>query len=454
MGIVELLLLAVGVSMDAFAAAICKGIETKKATFKQKLLCGIWFGGFQGLMPFIGFILGVSFAGFIDKVSSWVAFLLLFILGVNMLKEAFSSEEEETRKGFDVKSMFILAVATSIDALAVGVAFVAVPVEILDASSIVNTAFACIVITLTTFLFSFWGVNVGNLFGSSYKSGAEAAGGFVLIFIGAKILLEHFGILDFMSNGDVLFGLLIPFVGTVFGSAIVFIVKRDINETVKMILTGMTGGIMLACSVWTMLYPSILDGKVMTVAAGFMIGILFQYALDKAIPHTHVFTNAEEGPSTKLNRSSKVMLSEIIHHVPEGMAIGVMYAGVLNGSGDIALTTAIALTLGIAVQNIPEGAFVSSPLHTESGEDKGKSFLMGVVSGVVEPILGIAAIILGTALPGTLPFLMSMTGGAIAFLVLEETIPSMSVGKHTDKGTISFAVFFCLMMVLTFRAGG
>lgn len=452
MGLIELLLLATGLSMDAFAVSICKGIETKKAHLKQILLCGIWFGCFQGLMPFLGYLLGERLEFLINKIAPWLAFVLLLIIGGNMLKEAFSSEEDDTRAGFDVKSMFILAVATSVDALAVGFTFVAVPVRLIDASAMVNTIIGCLIISVTTFVFSSLGVRIGNSFGTRFKSGAEAAGGFVLIFIGLKILLEHFGVLEFMDNGDVLFGLLIPFLGTVLGSALIFVIERDIKESVKLILTGMAGGIMMACSMWTLLYPSIKQGRIVTAAVGFIIGIGFQYLLDKMVPHAHVFTKAEEGPSSSLKYSFKVMLSEVIHHVPEGMAIGIMFAGALNGAEEVSLAAAFALTIGIALQNIPEGIFVSTPIRF-GGEEKSKSFLMGVISGIIEPLLGIAMIILVTAFPGILLFLMALTGGAIAFLVIEENIPSMCTGEHSDKGTISFALFFCLMMVITFTAG-
>lgn len=453
MGLIELMLIAIGVSMDAFAVSVCKGIETRKANAKQMLLCGLWFGGFQGLMPFIGYLLGSGFEFIISKIAPWLAFILLSIIGINMLREAFSSEEEHTRPGFDLKSMFLLAVATSIDALAVGITFVAVPIRVFNLTEIINTAFACALITVTTFMFACMGVKIGNVFGTRYKSGAEAAGGFVLVFIGLKIILESLGVIDFMNNGDVLFGLLIPFAGTILGSALVFVVDREFEDSLKMILTGMAGGIMMACSMWTLLYPSVIRGRIMTAGVGFIIGIFFQYILDKAVPHTHAFTKAEEGPSSNIRYSVKVMLSEIIHHVPEGMAVGVMYAGFIYGGGDIKHTAAVALALGIAIQNIPEGAFVSSPLRA-GGEEKGKSFLMGVVSGIIEPILGIATIILVKAFPQILLSVMALTSGAITFLVIEETIPSMCVGKHSDKGTLSFAVFFCLMMILTFTAGG
>ncbi|MBQ3905730.1 MAG: manganese efflux pump [Lachnospiraceae bacterium] len=451
MGFIELLFLAVGLSMDAFAVSICKGIETKKANLKQIMLCGIWFGAFQGLMPFAGYVLGDRVSFIIDKIAPWLAFVLLALIGGNMIREAFSSEEEETRAGFDVKSMFLLAVATSIDALAVGFTFVAVPVKLVAASEFINTVIACGIICATTFVFSSLGVVIGNAFGARFKAGAEAAGGFVLVFIGLKILLEHFGVLDFMDNGDVLFGLLIPFVGTVLGSALVFLTDSEIKEDFKRVMTGMAGGIMMACSTWTLLYPSVKQGKVIIAAAGFMIGIAFQYILDKVVPHTHVFTKAEEGPSSKLKFPFKVMLSEVIHHVPEGMAIGIMFAGALNGAEEVSLAAAFALTIGIAVQNIPEGIFVATPIRT-GGEEKGKSFLMGVMSGIIEPLLGIAMIILVTAFPSILLFAMALTGGAIAFLVIEEHIPAMCTGEHSDKGTLSFALFFCLMMFITFAA--
>ena len=452
MGIVELLLLAIGMSMDVFAVSICKGIETKKATIKQVIICGVWFGFFHFLMPMTGYFLSSFFSVFIDKIAPWLAFGLLAFLGGKMIKEAFSSEEEETKPGFSFKTMFILAVATSIDALAVGVTLVAVPVQIMDATEVVNTICGCTVISVITFMFACAGVKIGNAFGARYQAGAEACGGFILIFIGLKVLLEHLGVLEFMNNGDVLFGLLVPFAGTVIGSALVFFVKNEIQDYIKKLFTGMAGGIMLACAMWTLLYPTISGGRVVIAAVGFIIGVGFQYLLDKAIPHAHVFTKAEEGPSSKLKYSSKVMLSETIHHVPEGMAIGVVFAGVLNGAVDIPTAAVAAVTLGIAVQNIPEGAFVSSPLR-DGGEEKGKSFLMGVVSGVVEPVLGIGVIILINAFPGVLSFVMALTGGALTFLVIEETIPSMNVGKHSDKGTLSFAIFFCLMMILTFWSG-
>ena len=453
MGIIELILLAVGLSMDAFAVSICKGLETKKISFKESLICGLWFGGFQGLMPFIGYLLGSNFEKIINKIAPWLAFILLAIIGINMLREAFSGEEEETKTGFDVKTMFMMAVATSIDALAVGITFVAVPVTVLGTTAFINTVFACVIIMITTFVFSAFGVRIGNVFGARYKSGAEAAGGFVLLFIGLKILLEHFGVTEFMNNGDVLFGLLIPFVGTIVGAAFVFVINNEMKDDIKLLLSGMAGGIMMACAIWALLYPQVSKGLITVAAAGFIIGVGFQYLLDKVTPHTHVFIEAEEGPESKLGFSGKVMLSELIHHVPEGVAVGAVYAGFLNKSGSVTLAVALALAVGMALQNIPEAAFVSSPIRNR-GEEKGKSFLMGVISGVVEPILGIATVILVNAFPAILPHVMAFAGGAMTFLVIEDTIPGMVTEKHSDKGTLSFAVFFTLMMVLTFVSGG
>ena len=195
MSFIDLLIIAVGLSMDAFAVSVCKGIETKKASMKQILLCGIWFGCFQGLMPFTGYLLGSSIEFIITKVATWVGFILLTIIGINMLREAFSSEEEQARAGFDVKTMFILAVATSIDALAVGITFVAVPLSLVSGPALLNTLLGCLIITFTTFVISSVGVRIGNIFGTRFRSGAEAVGGVVLILIGVKILLEHFGVI-------------------------------------------------------------------------------------------------------------------------------------------------------------------------------------------------------------------------------------------------------------------
>ena len=187
MGIGELLLLAVGLSMDAFAVSICKGLAMKKATLGAELTCGVWFGGFQALMPVIGFFLGTLFAEAIQAFDHWVAFGLLALIGANMLKEAFSTEEETADADLSIKTMFLMAVATSIDALAVGIS--------LAMAGGVNIWLAAIFIGLCTCLLSAAGVKIGNVFGSRYEKKAQIAGGVILMLLGIKILLEHLGIL-------------------------------------------------------------------------------------------------------------------------------------------------------------------------------------------------------------------------------------------------------------------
>ena len=197
MGFLELFLLAIGLSMDAFAVSVCKGLAMQKVTFRNAAICGVWFGGFQALMPFIGYLLGSGFEKYINAVASWIAFVLLALIGGNMIREALSKddEEEDTSAALDVKTMFLMAVATSIDALAVGITFACVPVEIIAASPLVNTIVAVCLIGAATFVISCAGVKAGSVFGSRYKSKAEFVGGTILILIGVKILLEHLGVL-------------------------------------------------------------------------------------------------------------------------------------------------------------------------------------------------------------------------------------------------------------------
>lgn len=194
MGIWELILLAVGLSMDAFAVSVCKGLAMQKITIKSAAICGVWFGGFQALMPMIGFILGARFEKYIDSIAPWVAFALLAVIGINMFKEAYE-EAEEADAELDVKTMFLLAVATSIDALAVGITFACVPVSIFSGSVFANTFAGVMIIGVITCVLSCIGVKVGNVFGTRYRANAEKAGGLILILIGVKILLEYFGVL-------------------------------------------------------------------------------------------------------------------------------------------------------------------------------------------------------------------------------------------------------------------
>lgn len=191
MGIIELLLLSVGLAMDAFAVSICKGLATRKLTIKEYLLCGIWFGFFQAMMPMVGYLIGSSFEKIISMVAPWVAFILLALIGGNMIKEAISPDEEEVSADFDFKTMFMLAVATSIDALAVGITFVAVPVKVLSVGNMLNTVFAVAVIGVVTCVISMMGVKIGNIFGVKYKAKAEVVGGVILICIGLRALLTY-----------------------------------------------------------------------------------------------------------------------------------------------------------------------------------------------------------------------------------------------------------------------
>ncbi len=191
MGLIEVIGLAAALSMDAFAVAMCKGLALKKPTVKAMLICGLWFGAFQGLMPFIGFLLGQSFEQYINKIAPWVAFALLCFIGGNMIKEALSKEEDEADSDLGVKTMFLMAVATSIDALAAGITFSCEPITVLNASIMLNTVFGVSLIGLFTFAFCFVGVKIGSLFGTRYKTRAELAGGAILIVLGIKILLEY-----------------------------------------------------------------------------------------------------------------------------------------------------------------------------------------------------------------------------------------------------------------------
>ncbi|MDO5154986.1 MAG: manganese efflux pump MntP family protein [Eubacteriales bacterium] len=196
MNLVTLIILAIGLSMDAFAVSICKGLAMKKLSLKNAAIVGLWFGAFQGIMPFMGYLLGVQFEKYIEVVSSWVAFVLLSIIGFNMIRESFSKEEEIENDSLKVKEMFVMAIATSIDALAVGITFACVPVAITDTMTpFLNTVIGCILIAVTTCTISMGGVKIGNIFGTKYKNKAEFAGGAILVLLGIKILLEHFGIL-------------------------------------------------------------------------------------------------------------------------------------------------------------------------------------------------------------------------------------------------------------------
>lgn len=257
---------------------------------------------------------------------------------------------------------------------------------------------------------------------------------------------------------EVFFGLLIPFLGTSLGAACVFFMKKSLGDLVQRALAGFAAGVMVAASVWSLLIPAIEQSEGMGTFAflpafiGFWIGVLFLLALDHLIPHLHVGSDEAEGPKSKLGRTTMMVLAVTLHNIPEGMAVGVMYAGLLSGNMQITAASALALSIGIAIQNFPEGAIISMPLRAE-GESKGKAFLGGVLSGIVEPIGAILTIIAARFIVPALPYLLSFAAGAMVYVVVDELIPEMSQGRHSNIGTIFFAVGFSIMMMLDVALG-
>lgn len=253
-------------------------------------------------------------------------------------------------------------------------------------------------------------------------------------------------------------GILIPFLGTTLGAMCVFFMRKKLGDLVQRALAGFAAGVMVAASIWSLLIPAIEQSKEMgsfsflPAFIGFWIGILFLFALDHLIPHLHVGSNQAEGHKSKLGRTTMMVLAVTLHNIPEGMAVGVMYAGFLAGSTQITAASALALSIGIAIQNFSEGAIISMPLRAE-GENKGKAFLGGVLSGIVEPIGAILTILLSQLIIPALPYLLSFAAGAMLYVVVEELIPEMSQGKHSNIGTIFFALGFSIMMVLDVALG-
>ena len=450
MGIFELLLLSVGLAMDAFAVSVCKGLSVKKLTVKECLICGIWFGAFQGIMPFLGFLIGSGFEKWIRIVAPWVAFVLLSLIGINMIREAFSEEEEE-KSGFDVKTMFLMAVATSIDALAVGITFVAVPVRAFGEGKLQNTVFAVVVIAVITFLISALGVRIGNLFGSRYRSGSEVMGGTILIFIGMKTLIGYLDTSGVMSDSDNIFGMLIPLVGTGLGAASVYARKSLVSDRIRVMLAGAAAGIMFSISVWGMIEPAA-DGfrssgvGVVPLAVSFCVGLVLLFVLDNAVPHTHAFVEITEGPRSNLKDETKMMLAEVIHHVPEGLALGAIYAANFMKTDWIPASTPFFFAVALAIQNFPEALFVSLPVR-EKGTGKGKAFFMGVISGVPVPIVAVFVLIVVVLFPSFLPYIMAAAGGAMIYTTVED-LPLMVGNKDNDSGAFAFIIGFALIMLL------
>ena len=257
---------------------------------------------------------------------------------------------------------------------------------------------------------------------------------------------------------EVVLGLLIPFLGTTLGAACVFFLKNTMSGTLQRILTGFAAGVMVAASVWSLLIPSIEQAEHMGIwsfvpaVAGFWAGILFLLLLDHVIPHLHLGSKEAEGPKTKLQKTTMLVLAVALHNIPEGMAVGVVYAGYLSGSAEISAMGALALALGIAIQNFPEGAIISMPLRSE-GAGKGKAFTYGLLSGVVEPVGALLTIAASGIIIPALPYLLSFAAGAMIYVVVEELIPEMSQGEHSNIGTLFFAVGFSVMLVLDVALG-
>lgn len=257
---------------------------------------------------------------------------------------------------------------------------------------------------------------------------------------------------------EIAVGILIPFIGTTLGAACVFFLKNKISPNLQRAFTGFAAGVMVAASVWSLLIPA-MDmsehmGKFSFVPAliGFLLGIAFLLIMDSLIPHLHVGSDTPEGRKSRLGRSTMLMLAVTIHNLPEGAACGAIFAGVISGNGNVTLAGAIALSLGIALQNFPEGAIISLPLRSE-GNSRGKAFLLGALSGIVEPLGAVLAILLASLITPVLPGLLAFAAGAMIYVVVEELIPEANAGEHSNLGTISFAVGFALMMVLDVALG-
>lgn len=259
-------------------------------------------------------------------------------------------------------------------------------------------------------------------------------------------------------NLSVFYGILIPFLGTSLGAACVFFMKHDMSERLSRILTGFAAGVMVAASIWSLLIPAMDQSEEMgkfafiPVAAGFWGGILFLLLLDHIIPHLHRYSVSTEGPKSRLQRTTMMVLAVTLHNIPEGMAVGVVYAGYLAGNAKITVAAAMALSIGIAIQNFPEGAIISMPLRAE-GMKVSKAFAGGVLSGIVEPVGAMLTILAAGYIVPALPYLLSFAAGAMIYVVVEELIPEMSQGEHSDLGTIFFAVGFTVMMSLDVALG-
>ncbi|MCR5023864.1 MAG: ZIP family metal transporter [Lachnospiraceae bacterium] len=259
-------------------------------------------------------------------------------------------------------------------------------------------------------------------------------------------------------DNSIIAGLLIPFIGTTAGSACVFLMKREIRPSVQRALTGFAAGVMVAASVWSLIIPAMEQSEHMgkfsfaPAVTGFWLGILFLLLLDNIIPHLHQNAEKAEGPKSELQRTTMMVLAVALHNIPEGMAVGVVYAGFITGSANITAGGALALAVGIAIQNFPEGAIISMPLHSE-GLGKGRSFLYGTLSGAVEPLGALLTIFAAGFVTHVMPYLLCFAAGAMIYVVVEELIPEMAEGEHSNVGVLMFSLGFTLMMALDVALG-
>ena len=257
---------------------------------------------------------------------------------------------------------------------------------------------------------------------------------------------------------NIIIGLLIPFLGTALGAAMVFFMKNTMNKKLEKILLGFASGVMIAASVWSLLIPSIdmaqEQGKIAWVpaAVGFLLGIIFLLVLDSVIPHLHLNSNEPEGIKAKLKKTTMMVFAVTLHNIPEGMAVGVAFAGAMTQNTGITIAGALALAIGIAIQNFPEGAIISMPLKSE-GMSKPKAFSLGVLSGIVEPIGAIITILLTSLVVPILPYLLAFAAGAMIYVVVEELIPEAQDGEHSNLATIGVAIGFVIMMILDVALG-
>lgn len=261
-----------------------------------------------------------------------------------------------------------------------------------------------------------------------------------------------------MISNEVILGLMIPLIGTTAGSACVFFMRRALDLKVQKGLAGFASGVMMAASIWSLLIPALEQASglgslaFLPAVAGFWLGVLFLCLLDHLIPHLHMNAKEAEGPQSQLSRTTMMVLAVVLHNIPEGMAVGIVYAGYVSGSAEITAGGALALSAGIAIQNFPEGAIISMPLYA-AGRSRARAFADGFLSGVVEPVAGFLTVIAAGIILPTMPYMLSFAAGAMIYVVVEELIPEMTEGEHSHIGVLLFAAGFSVMMTLDVSLG-